>query len=70
MKDYVSLNNLREKGKLLSKCVYSEYEYLNTCLKRAKFARGKRKKIHMENSKRIHDAQLFTEKSLKLFYGN
>lgn len=45
--------------------MYLEYEYLNTFLKRATFARGKRKKIHMENSKRIDDAQLFTEKSLK-----
>lgn len=70
MENYFSLNNLHEKGKLLTKYVYVEYEYLNIFLKCAKFARGERKKIHMEDSNRIDDAGLFTENSLKVLYGN
>lgn len=42
MKNYFSLNNLHEKGKLLAKYVSLEYEYLNTFFKCAKFARGKK----------------------------
>lgn len=70
MENYFSLNNLHEKGKLLTKYVYLEFEYLNIFLKCTKFARGERKKIHMEDSNRIDDARLFTENSLKVLYGN
>lgn len=70
MEDYFSLNNLHEKEKLLTKYVDLEYEYLNTSLKCAKFARGEGKRIHMKDSNRIDDAWLFTENSLKVLYGN
>jgi len=70
MKNYFSLNNLNDKGKLRTKYVYLEYGYLNTFLKCAKFARGKRKKVHTEDSNRIGDAQLFTENSLKVLNDN
>lgn len=70
MENYSSLNNLHEKGKLLTKYVYLEYKYLNTFFKCAKFASRKMKKIYMEDSNGIDDAWLFTENSLKVLYGN